>query len=93
MFKFGKDEIKCSGCRACELICSLHNQKECNPKKAFIKVTGNFPEPGGYNMKILRGCTLCGECIRICQNGALFEKLVRPAFVQRDFGEAREAQQ
>ncbi|MBI2626221.1 MAG: 4Fe-4S binding protein [Candidatus Nealsonbacteria bacterium] len=74
MFKFGKDEKKCSGCRICEMACVLYNKKECNPKKAFIKISGNFPEPGGYNIKILKGCTLCGECTRICPIGALFEK-------------------
>lgn len=74
MLKFGKDEVKCSGCRVCELICALRNAKECNPKKSFIKVSGHFPKPGGYTFKIIKGCTLCGECVRICPTGAVFNK-------------------
>lgn len=74
MFKFGKDETKCSGCRICEMACVLQNKKVCNPKEAFIKISGNFPEPGGYNIHILKGCTLCGECLKCCPTGALFEK-------------------
>lgn len=74
MFKFGKDEAKCSGCRICQLICALHNNKKCNPKESFIEIKGNFPKPGGYDVKILKGCTLCGECLKICPTGAIFEK-------------------
>lgn len=74
MFKFGKNETECSGCKCCELICALHNQKECNPKRAFIKISGNFPEPGGYEIKWLKGCTCCGECFEICPKGAIFKK-------------------
>ena len=74
MFKFVKDEIKCSGCRVCEMVCALYNKKECNPRKAFIKISGSFPKPGGYHIKILKGCTLCGECIRYCPTKAVSAK-------------------
>lgn len=79
MFKFGKDEAKCSGCRVCQLICALHNKGECNPKASFIGVAGNFPVPGGYEIKWLKGCTLCGECLEICPTGAIFERQAKEA--------------
>lgn len=74
MFKFGKDESKCSGCILCKMVCVLHNKKECNPREAFIAIRGNFPRPGGYTVKWLRGCTFCRECLKICPTGAIFEK-------------------
>lgn len=74
MLKFGKDEKKCSGCRICELVCALAQFKECNPKKSFVRVRGHFPTPGGYTIK-MKGCKLCGECLKYCPTGALFEKI------------------
>lgn len=68
------DNSKCSGCKICELFCALGNSGECNPKKAFIKITGHFPVPGGYQIKMKKGCTLCGECVKWCPTGALCEK-------------------
>ncbi len=63
----------CSGCRICELICALTHQKENNPKKAFIKIHGNFPNPGGYTIEISEGCKGCGQCVRFCAMNALIE--------------------
>ena len=72
MLKIGKDETKCSGCRICELVCALENVGECNPKKSLIKITANFPEPG-YHIK-MKGCKLCGECLKYCPTKAIFIK-------------------
>lgn len=72
-FKFGIDKSKCSGCRTCELVCALKNFGENNPKKSFIKITGNFPVPGGYNIK-MKGCKHCGQCVKYCAMGALYLK-------------------
>lgn len=71
--KLGIDLVKCSGCRVCELICALVNHRENNPKKAHIKITGQFPEPGGYKIKF-KDCTRCGECAMICPTKAIFIK-------------------
>jgi len=32
------DTEKCSGCRLCEVACSLKNMKECNPERSRIRV-------------------------------------------------------
>lgn len=58
----------CSGCRACELVCSLQNFKLINPSKAMLRVTAQFPEPGRYDVKI---CDQCGECAEACPTGAI----------------------
>jgi len=70
MLKIGKDEKKCSGCRICELICAITHTGECNPKKSIVKITANFPEPG-YHIE-MKGCKLCGECLKYCPTKALF---------------------
>lgn len=71
--KIGVNKSKCSGCRTCELVCALKNFGECNPKKSFIKITGNFPIPGGYNIK-MKDCKHCGQCVKYCAMGALYLK-------------------
>lgn len=59
---------ECSGCRTCELICALHNQKENNPAKAALRVKGLFPSPGHYELRI---CNQCGECTEVCPTEAI----------------------
>jgi len=64
---------KCTYCRECELICSLHHEKKVNPKKSRIRVmkvsyVKSVPSlcTHGY------GCAL--ECIDACPTGAIEEK-------------------
>jgi len=58
----------CSGCKVCELICSLQNLKVINPSQAFLTVHGKFPKPGKYFVEI---CDQCGECARACPEDAI----------------------
>lgn len=58
----------CSGCKACELVCSLKNLKEINPSKALLTVYGKFPVPGKYFVDI---CDQCGECAKACPREAI----------------------
>jgi Fe-S-cluster-containing hydrogenase component 2 len=39
------DVKKCTGCRICELVCSLSHDGECNPLKSRIRVF-NIEEEG-----------------------------------------------
>ncbi|GAB6157404.1 4Fe-4S binding protein [Desulfotomaculum varum] len=64
------NEARCSGCRTCQVICSLHNFKENNPKKAAVKIIGHFPAPGRYEIKI---CNQCGLCAAVCPAEAIQE--------------------
>ncbi|MGE5674830.1 MAG: 4Fe-4S dicluster domain-containing protein [Mycobacterium leprae] len=61
--KLALDAGKCSGCRACELVCALENFGVLNPKKAALRVTGHFPVPGRYTLEI---CDQCGDCAQAC---------------------------
>ena len=54
---------RCSGCKACQALCSLTNFRENNLKKAALKIIGHFPEPGVYEINI---CNQCGVCASVC---------------------------
>ncbi|MCD4828598.1 MAG: 4Fe-4S binding protein [Candidatus Cloacimonetes bacterium] len=58
-------EDRCTGCGACEKVCSLTWFKEENPAKSRIRVSGN---ESGYS---LNACTQCGDCMLICPVEAL----------------------
>ena len=58
----------CSGCRACQLLCSLTNYGVNNPKKSAIRIIGHFPEPGVYEINL---CSQCGICADECPAGAI----------------------
>jgi ferredoxin len=58
----------CSGCKACELVCSLQNLKVINPSKALLTVYGKFPVPGKYFVDI---CDQCGDCAGACPENAI----------------------
>ncbi|SMC64779.1 Fe-S-cluster-containing hydrogenase component 2 [Desulfocicer vacuolatum DSM 3385] len=58
----------CSGCKACELVCTLQNLKEINPSKAMLHVYGKFPDPGKYYVDI---CDQCGACAEACPQDAI----------------------
>lgn len=55
---------KCSGCKSCELICSLHHYGEVNPKKSRIKVIRD-PDKGHF-YPLLAGPYTDAECSYKC---------------------------
>ncbi|HEX9014917.1 MAG TPA: aldehyde ferredoxin oxidoreductase C-terminal domain-containing protein [Chloroflexota bacterium] len=59
---------ECTGCRTCELVCSIRNFGENNPSKAALRVRGHFPAPGHYDLKV---CDQCGECSSVCPADAI----------------------
>ena len=66
-----KLEVKrelCSGCRTCEVLCGFSHYGELNPKKAALKVRGDFPVPGTYDVSV---CTQCGVCAEECPEQAI----------------------
>ena len=65
-----KDAL-CSGCRVCEMACTLKHTGELNPKKAAIRISGEFPAPGTYHVNV---CSQCGVCAEECPEGAIKEK-------------------
>lgn len=65
------DLFRCTGCRTCELTCSLYQFKENNPKKSALRVYGRFPAPGDYKVAF---CTQCGKCAEACPVDAIIER-------------------
>ena len=59
---------RCSGCRACQVACSLHLFGENNPKKSALAIVPHFPAPGTFEV---RTCTQCGVCADVCPTGAI----------------------
>ncbi|MDW7650526.1 MAG: 4Fe-4S dicluster domain-containing protein [Bacillota bacterium] len=64
-------ESNCSGCRICQTVCALRNQKETNPSKAALVIEGCFPAPGKYKVHV---CNQCGECAQVCPVDAIVKK-------------------
>ncbi len=61
------DPKACTGCRICELVCSLHHYGVINPKRSRIRV---------YRVEDrhkIRTCRHCPErkCVAACPTGAL----------------------
>ena len=59
------DSDKCTGCKICELMCSMTKMGEFNPSKSYIRVLRNKEMDitiVGLDIK----CDFCGECIEWC---------------------------
>jgi len=58
------DPEKCTGCRICEVACSLHHEKECDPSKSRVHILKW--EEMGVDVPML--CVQCDEpiCEAVC---------------------------
>lgn len=75
------DVRKCTGCRLCELVCSLRHVKEFNPAAARVQVIG-FDER--FCLPVM--CFHCEHpfCMEICPAGAITKDEARIVRVNRD---------
>jgi anaerobic carbon-monoxide dehydrogenase iron sulfur subunit len=64
------DADKCTGCRICELVCSISHHGEFNPKKSYVRVIKN-KEMDINIITVSTKCDYCGECIESCLPEAL----------------------
>jgi len=65
---------KCSGCRICELVCSVSHFKVNNPKKSAIRVMQLFPKPAVNTPIFCRQCSIL-KCAEKCQTNAITKGL------------------
>ena len=63
------DPDRCTGCRVCEIICSLYNENEINPIKSRIQVM-SWEDEG---IDIPMGCQHCQSppCEDVCPTRAI----------------------
>jgi len=62
---------KCTGCRICEIVCSFHKERECNPTKSRIHIIKW--EDAGIDVPIV-----CQQCeIPICERVCPVEAISR----------------
>ena len=64
------DAEGCTGCRVCELICSITKQGEFNPEKSYIRIITNN-DFGVYLPVLKTECDFCGKCVEWCPEQAL----------------------
>jgi Fe-S-cluster-containing hydrogenase component 2 len=70
MKKLVFDNKVCTGCRACEAVCSFaHCDGECNPQKARIRVTHEFLH-GVSKPAVCRQCEK-PKCVGSCPENAI----------------------
>ncbi|MFC2022336.1 4Fe-4S dicluster domain-containing protein, partial [Chloroflexota bacterium] len=68
------DYETCTGCRTCEVVCSLYHFGECNPRKSAIRVIRK--EQDGLPFCLPLVCQQCepAPCIDACATGALWRE-------------------
>ena len=68
------DYERCTGCRECEVVCSLYHFGECNPERSAIRVTRK--EKNGLVLSLPIVCQQCEQasCLEACTTGAISKK-------------------
>lgn len=58
----------CTGCRICEIVCSLAHEGVIAPKRSRIRIRSDWPHPEKISV-----CIACEpkKCIEVCPEGAL----------------------
>jgi len=77
------DMPMCRGCRDCEMACSFHHTGGFAPSQSRIRIL-NIENSSGYRVSFvendsdsIKACTLCGECLSICQEAGELKLLLR----------------
>ena len=64
------DAEKCTGCKVCELVCSMGKHGEYNPQKSCIKILRNWEMDVNVAALDLH-CNFCNECVDWCGSKAI----------------------
>lgn len=60
----GDLQHRCSGCRVCEMVCSLYHEGECNPSLSRIHVNRNLFD-GNFTPEVCFQCVV-PDCLLAC---------------------------
>lgn len=65
----------CTGCKTCELVCSLHHHGECNPQRSAINIVRRETRGLVYALPLV--CQQCvnAACIGACPSNAISRHL------------------
>ncbi|MFQ6075160.1 MAG: 4Fe-4S dicluster domain-containing protein [Candidatus Bathyarchaeia archaeon] len=76
------DPDKCTGCRTCEVACSMRHFWECNPTRSMIKVI-RYEKQGEYFVSIPVVCQQCETpmCKGVCPVNAIHQDPKTGAYV------------
>ena len=78
------DGEKCTGCRVCELICSMVRSGEYNPDKTCIRVLRNVELDVSIPVVEVT-CDFCGKCTEWCFSEAIkFVDLEEAAIIRKE---------
>ena len=78
------DVDKCTGCKICELVCSLSNQGECNPAKSYIWVTKNYDLDVNIPLLAVQCDPTCEKCVEFCPTKCLrFVKMAEAVVLRK----------
>ena len=78
------DSDRCTGCRVCELACSMARTGEYNPSNSCIKVLRNAEL--NVNIPVINvRCDFCGKCVEWCfQEAIRFVSLEEAAIMRKE---------
>ncbi len=67
------DAPQCTGCRLCEIVCSVYHEGVVNPKKARIRVNDDYE----HSLFLPHICQLCQPtpCVEACPSQALTQDI------------------
>jgi anaerobic carbon-monoxide dehydrogenase iron sulfur subunit len=65
------DHRSCTGCKTCEVVCSLRHWGVCNPERSAIRVIRREERGLVHSFPVV--CRQCADaaCVRACPTGAL----------------------
>ncbi len=78
------DSGECTGCKVCELVCSMAKHEEYNPRRSYIHVLRNREMDVNVVALNIR-CDFCGKCMEWCPTKALiFVSFEEAAIIRKE---------
>lgn len=85
----GVNTVACTGCRRCEMVCTLFHENVVNPEKARIRVSDNYDQ-FLFEPHICQQCEPA-HCVEACPLGALTQNATGAVIVDDDLCNGCEA--